>query len=160
MKQKYMMGLLGIVLMVVIGAVLIMVRSGAAQQPADPSNAATDPQRLMIPRWFLNDLTLDGQSVEIPADQQSITIQFTQDGNANGKGGCNQFSGSFTASPDGKLSFGPLMATEMACKNMMAQESAYFSALDKVSQFHVEGGQLTLSSADGKTSLVYRMPPK
>ena len=42
----------------------------------------------------------------------------------------------------------------------MAQESAYFSALAKVSQFNVENGKLTLSSADGKTSLVYRMPPK
>ena len=160
MKQKYLPALLGAALIIVIVVVLIAVQSGAAQKPPAQSSPSTDPQRLMIPRWFLNDLTLDGQTVEIPADQQSITLQFTPDGKANGKGGCNQFGASYTVSPDGKLSFGPVMATKMACDSLMIQENAYFNALAKVSLFKVESGKLILSSADGKTTLVYRMPPK
>ncbi len=160
MNRKYLPALLGALLIVVVGTALIATQAGAAQKPSAQSNASTDPQRLMIPRWFLNSLTLDGQTIEIPADQQSITLQFAQDGNANGKGGCNEFGASYTASPDGKLSFGPVMATKMACDSLMVQENAYFNALAKVAQFKTEGGKLTLTSADGKTSLVYRMPPK
>lgn len=160
MKLEYLPALLGAALIVVIAAALISTQAGAAQKPPSQSNASTNPQRLMIPRWFLNALTLDGQTVEIPADQQSITLQFAQAGSANGKGGCNEFGTTYTVNPDGKLSFGPVMATKMACDSLMAQENAYFNALAKVAQFKTEGGKLTLSSADGKTTLVYRMPPK
>ena len=160
MKQKYLAPLIGAALLVVIVITLIVVQSGAAQQPPAPGSASTDPQHLMIPRWFLNALILDGLAVDIPADQQSITLQFVPDGSANGKGGCNEFGASYTVSPDGKLSFGPVTSTKMACDSLMAQENAYFNALAKVTQFKTEGGKLTLSSADGKTSLVYRMPPK
>ena len=106
MKRKHLPALLGAVLIVVIAAALIATRAGAAQKPPAQSSASTDPQRLMIPRWFLNALTLDGQTVEIPPDQQSITLQFAQGGSANGKGGCNEFGTTYTVSPDGKLSFG------------------------------------------------------
>jgi heat shock protein HslJ len=160
MKKQYLAPVFGAAVLIVIVVVLILVQSGAAQQPPAPGSGSTDPQTLMIPRWFLNSLSLDGQAVDIPADQQSITLQFVPDGSANGKGGCNEFGTTYTAAADGKLSFGPVMSTKMACDSLMVQENAYFNALGKVTQFKTEGGRLTLSSADGKTTLVYRMPPK
>ncbi|RPJ51815.1 MAG: META domain-containing protein [Chloroflexi bacterium] len=133
--------------------------SGANPQPA-PASAETDPQKLMIPRWFLSALTLDGQAVEIPAGQQQMTIQFETATQANGTGGCNSFGADYQASQDGKLTFGPIVTTEMACEGWMQLESAYYQALGKVQQFRVGEGKLTLSSSDGKTTLVFAMPPK
>jgi len=146
-----------------IGALMVAMMvfiTGCTQTGAAQTSGSTDPQKLMIPRWFLSSLTLDGQAVDIPAGQQKITLQFEQDNKANGAGGCNSFGTEYKVSPDGKLSFSPIMSTLMACTEGMEQESAYFNALAKVEQFKVDGGKLTLSSADGKTSLVFQMPPK
>jgi heat shock protein HslJ len=123
------------------------------------TGGTADPQKLLIPRWFLSELTVNGQKVDIPAGQQKITLQFEDNGKANGTGGCNTFGSDYKASKDGKLSFGQMMSTLMACDDMQ-QEGAYFDALAKVQQFQVDGGILTLSSTDGKNLLVFSMPPK
>jgi putative lipoprotein len=148
-----------LVLVVCVGvAILLITQNGEAQKA--PMDSSTDPQTLLIPRWFLAGLTLNGQKVEIATGQQSITIQFTPEGKVNGKGGCNSFSASYQANPDGKLSFSPVISTKMACADSMQTESAYFSALAKVQQFKLVSGQLMLSSSDGQTQLTYKRPPK
>lgn len=134
----------------------IFFLAGCAQSM---EGGSADPQKLMIPRWFLSELTLDGQKVEIPVGQQQITLRFEEGGKANGNGGCNSFGTDYKAGKDGKLSFGQITSTLMACDNML-QESAYLEALARVQQFKVEEGKLTLSSADGKTAMVFTMPPK
>jgi heat shock protein HslJ len=131
----------------------------ATETPAvDPE--AQNPQRLLIPRWFLELMTLDGTVVPVPADQQQVTIAFTPDGKVDGNGGCNSFGGEYQLGENGGVKFGPLASTMMACDNTMQLESTYFQALAKVESFQVSQGKLTLSSADGKTVLVYHMPPK
>jgi heat shock protein HslJ len=160
MKTKFIPVLIGAVLIVLIAAVAVFFQINAAPKPSSQSNVSTDPNKLLIPRWFLRSLTLNGQKVEIPADQQALTLQFADAGNVNGSGGCNSIGGSYQAGMDGKLSFGPLISTKMACLEGMQQESAYFNALAQVQQFYTYGGRLTLSSADGQTSLVFAMPPK
>ncbi len=141
----------------------------SACAPANAQSAApvgsTDPQKLLIPRWFLNSLTLDGKAIAIPAEQQAITIQFKENGDVGGTGGCNSFGSTYKAGKDGKLTVDTITSTMMACAQTgqtdpMQIESAYFAALSKVQRFAVDQGKLTLTSADGKTSLVYRMPPK
>ncbi len=134
----------------------IFFLAGCAQSM---EGGSTEPQKLLIPRWFLSELTLDGQKVEVPVGQQQITLRFEEGGKANGNGGCNSFGTNYKAGKDGKLSFGQITSTLMACDNML-QESAYLEALARVQQFKVEEGKLTLSSADGKTSMVFTMPPK
>jgi heat shock protein HslJ len=138
-------------------ALLVILMLAGCAQPIEMGNA--DPQKLLIPRWFLSELTLNGQKVDIPAGQQNITLQFEDGGKANGNSGCNDFGTDYKAGKDGKLSFGQITSTLMACDNMQ-QESAYLDALSKVQQFKVEGGKLTLSSADGQTAMVFTMPPK
>lgn len=130
----------------------------ATDASAVPQSSA-DPQKLMIPRWFLASLILDGQPVEVLPDQQSATLQFEPGGKVNGTGGCNNFSATFQADYDGSMKLGPVLSTKMACEGSMTLENAYFNALSKVERFSTEGG-LVLSSADGKTEMVFRMPPK
>jgi heat shock protein HslJ len=131
----------------------------ATETPAvDPE--AQNPQRLLIPRWFLESMKLDGTEVPVPADQQLVTIAFKPDGKVDGNGGCNSFGSEYQLGENGGLKFGQIASTMMACDNTMQLESTYFQALAKVESFQVSQGKLTLSSADGKTALVYHMPPK
>lgn len=162
MQTKPQPGLAGIILLIVgvVIAVILITQNGAAQKPPAQGDGFTDPQMLLIPRWFLSALTVNGQKLEIAPGQQTTTLQFTPDGKANGKGGCNNFSTTYQAGPDGKMSFSPVISTKMACPDTMAQESAYFEGLAKTQQFKIEAGQLILSSADGQTRLVFSRPPK
>jgi heat shock protein HslJ len=158
MNKKIIPAMLGALAVVLVITAIVLTQTARPQ--ASPAGPETDPQKLLIPRWFLSALTLDGQTIEIPAGQQTMTIQFEEGDKANGTGGCNSFGADYQAGKDGRMSFGPIMSTMMACADGMQQETAYFQALAKVQQFRVEGVKLTLSSQDGKTSLVYRMPPK
>lgn len=158
-KSIWLIGIL-LVLVVIVYALIFAERAKAPGNPPAQGSGPTDPQMLLIPRWFLREMTVDGKSFNLP--EQGMTLQFEENGQANGQGGCNSFGSSYTASKDGKMSFGPIMSTEMACieGDAMERESAYLQGLAKVQQYSVEVGKLTLSSADGKVLLVFGMPPK
>lgn len=154
MKRKSTL-LIGALLVGFVAVIVLVNRIGEAQAPGNP---ATDPQTLMIPRWFLTSLTLQGKNISLP--ETHLTLQFEEGGKANGQGGCNNFGTTYQVSKDGKLSFGQTVSTMMACDKGMDAEGAYFQALSEIQQFRRDGGKLILSSADGKTSLVFSMPPK
>ncbi|ABI77897.1 putative lipoprotein [Hyphomonas neptunium ATCC 15444] len=75
-----------------------------------------------------------------------VTINFMEDGRVNGFGGCNSFGGSFKES-NGKLTFGDLISTMMACLDVPAgaQESALYETL--------RGTVTVAPGADGKVIL-------
>jgi heat shock protein HslJ len=158
MNNRFL-ALTGAVLLVIVVLVIIFVQ-GSAGPTAQPTGVPADPQVLMIPRWFLNSLTLDGQKIEVMPDQQAVTIQFEGGGKANGTGSCNSFFADYGAGMDGSLKFGPVGSTKMACDSGMDQENAYFTALEKVERFEIVDGNLRLFSTDGKTEVVFRKPPK
>jgi heat shock protein HslJ len=158
MNKKFPLALVIALVIILIGAAVVLAQFVMPKsQPAAAGGA--DPQKLLIPRWFLSALTLDGQVVSVPAGQQQATIQFEPDGKANGNGGCNSFGANYTAGKDGKLTITDMMSTMMACDNMDL-ETPYFQALSKVQKFNVADGKLTLTSSDGKTTVVFSMPPK
>jgi heat shock protein HslJ len=134
--------------------------AAAATETPGVDPEAQNPQRLLIPRWFLESMALDGTEVPVPADQQLVTIAFTPDGKVDGNGGCNSFGSDYQLGENGGLKFGQIVSTMMACDNTMQLETAYYQALAKVESFQVSQGKLTLTSKDGKTVLVYHMPPK
>lgn len=68
---------------------------------------------------------------------------------AYGYGGCNRFGGSVKLA-DNKLTFGAIMATEMACENLET-ESQYLQALNnKTLSFQLDGNSLYLGEGDHK----------
>jgi heat shock protein HslJ len=151
---------------VVLIAILLFARGAAAPaaQPAQTptavseGRASTDPQKLMIPRWLLTSMVLDGQEIALPESQ--LSLQFEGEGKANGEGGCNSFFTDYQVAEDGAMQFGPVGATKMFCEGAMEAENAYFQALGKVSAFRTEDWKLFLTSGDGQTALVFSMPPK
>ena len=149
-----------VAILLVVGVVMTALYAwlGGAQVASAQDPQPDGPQKLLIPRWFLSAITLEGQTQNVP--EQRATLQFQPDGQSNGLGGCNNFSASYQAGQDGSLRFSPIMATEMACADSMDLEQAYFQALARVDQFEVQGSKLTLRAADGSAELVFHMPPK
>ncbi len=84
-----------------------------------------------------------------------VTIEF-QDGGYSGNASCNRYFGSYEL--DGNnISLGMAGSTEMFCspEELMSQESSYLAALGQVSQFQLNGDQLTLADQDGNIVLTY-----
>ena len=87
------------------------------------------------------------------------TMSFTAD-QVSGNSSCNRFNGQYTLS-GGKLTFGPVAQTEMACMDagVMDQETAFGSALTTVTELRTSGDGVELLNADGEIALLLAPPP-
>lgn len=80
-------------------------------------------------------------------------LVFGADGKLSGNLGCNGFSGDYSVE-GGKLTFGPLMATLMACPEpQMSQEGTAFLVLKDSATFTISADTLTITSLDKSTLL-------
>lgn len=70
-----------------------------------------------------------------------------------GFAGCNNFSGGFEQK-ENKITFGPLLATMMACIEGMEEEQQFLQALEKTQHFAIKGE--TLVVYDGEDQRVLR----
>jgi heat shock protein HslJ len=85
-----------------------------------------------------------------------LTAQFL-DGNVSGTAGCNNYFAKYQVDGD-QLTVGVGGSTMMACPEpIMAQESAYLTALSASASYLIEGDQLMIAGADGKTLLTYKV---
>ena len=79
------------------------------------------------------------------------TIEFGEDDQVSGTGGCNDFTGTYTV--DGEaLTFGPLAATMKACSEpdgVMEQETAFMGLLQSAAGYKLDGGQLQILNDQG-----------
>jgi heat shock protein HslJ len=130
---------------------------GCAVKPDQQADNGTNPKNLVIPRWDLVSLVVDGVETSLPPTHQ--TIQFTADGLVNGEAACNAFGGSYQASSDGTITLSDMVSTLRFCESM-EQETAYLKGLGQVRQFHLDGSRLILTAASGKTSLTFQKPPQ
>jgi putative lipoprotein len=82
--------------------------------------------------------------------QTQPTLSIAADRRAGGSSGCNNWFAE--ARFDGAaLYFGAVAATRMACgPEVMAQETAFFQALDAVAAYELDGRRLTLTDGDGR----------
>ena len=92
-----------------------------------------------------------GQTPAIPDVDTSIEFK---DGQMSGNVGCNSFGGNYKV--DGEmLTLEPIVSTLMACEDPMAsQESGVFAVLYESATFALDGDSLTITSADGSSSIV------
>lgn len=97
---------------------------------------------------ILDKLVVQGNEVSVPSSV--AYINFTADGKVNGKGGCNQFSGSYENPSGGQVKFGPLASTKMYCQETMSVETGFFQALQKVTRYRIDNIRLILESEDGQ----------
>lgn len=95
--------------------------------------------------WKL--VELNGKAVTTSdAQRKEPHIIFKNDQKVIGNGGCNGFGGTFELLPLNRLKLSQVVATEMACNDMNI-ESEFFSVLQMVDSFTVDGDDLTLTKA-------------
>jgi heat shock protein HslJ len=114
--------------------------------PTDPFNPAAT-QLLDDTQWDLMSwLDANGRPRALPQATQDgakpLTLDFSVDTGhrrASGFSGCNRFSGAYDLK-DGKLSFGPLAGTRMACASGAgaALEKPYLDALTHIARNGVQ----------------------
>jgi heat shock protein HslJ len=140
----------------------------AEAPPSDPFNPAAT-QLLDNTSWQLTGWTrADGTALDVPhgdgdkAADAPLTLTLstaTGQRRASGFSGCNRYMGSYMLR-DGKLSFGPLAGTRMACAGAGGKlESDYLDALAHIDKTGVQmrpPQQLQLITAAGDTLVFAR----
>lgn len=97
-------------------------------------------------------IEVDGEKVADVEKTPTITFD-TKANRVNGNAGCNNFFGGFTHKGN-SLKFDDNMgATRMMCQNMKFEDKA-FQAFPKVVAAKINGNQLLLQDANGKTLFV------
>ena len=97
-----------------------------------------------------------------PADQIAAVpdvdayIEFDSDGRMNGNVGCNGFGGAYELDGD-MIAFSPVESTLMFCEGPVGdQELATFAVLTESTVFSMDGNTMTITSADGVSSITLR----
>ena len=103
--------------------------------------------------WRLTSYNNGKQAVVSVLPDSGFVLQFHEDGQLAGRA-CNNYRGGYERDDGGLRLVGPIAATRMACPEpdgIMAQEAAYFAALERVASYQIDGDRLTLKDADGAT---------
>lgn len=128
-----------------VGLLSACASDGLSQSPS---------QRLVATDWRAD--ILNGASVAI---SNPVTLSFNE-GNASGRGGCNQYSGTVEFD-DNHITFGSLISTRMACigNDIMTTEARYLGALQASHSYAVApDGTLTLT--DGTSNIHFVPQPR
>lgn len=119
--------------------VLLLAACTGAPERAGPAAGIVGPV------WVAEEIAGAVASGEAP-----ITLQLGADGNASGRGGCNDYGGPYTLAGDA-LGFGPLAATKMACAPaLMDQEQRYSDTLAQVARYAVADDRALLLMMTGQ----------
>jgi heat shock protein HslJ len=126
-------------------------------QPVIPTSAPT-PVVIAVDPLYANPWILvaygDPNNPTVVQGGVDLTLNFSPDGQVNGFGGCNNFSGPVQVATDGTMAIGPLATTLMACAEGMDVETAYLSALQSARSFNFSNeGRLQITyGPDAATS--------
>jgi len=105
--------------------------------------------------WRLAEL--GEQKNPLGAGGRPITLRFEEGTRAAGFGGCNRYTGSYTARGD-SVSFGPIASTKMACTDGMQLEQSYLAMLPLVVRYSLADSILTLMGAGGPVAVFQAAP--
>jgi heat shock protein HslJ/uncharacterized protein YecT (DUF1311 family) len=110
--------------------------------------------------WHLTQVIFDGAATSLQFNPDSpVTIRFDTSGNATGRGPINHFSGRYSATADGRISWSDagLQTTMMAGPpEAMEQEDLFFQILGQVSRYRINASQLILETDDSNSSLTFK----
>ena len=119
-----------------------MILTGCAAGSAATKEAyITDPQAVLEKTWQWEATVTPVEKIEVD-NPENYTLRLGADGRAQIRFDCNHGGGAFEVSP-GKLAFGPLMSTRMACPPG-SLDAIYSRDLQRVVSFFVKDSRLYL----------------
>ncbi|UCG24241.1 MAG: META domain-containing protein [Chloroflexota bacterium] len=108
-------------------------------------------------RWLLQSYVSSSGGLQSLLPGTEITARFGADGSLSGSGGCNSYSGRFTAY-DQTLLISNLSSSQQLCatpEGIMEQEGQFLILLQQADEMAISAGQLTIFDAAGNRILVF-----
>jgi heat shock protein HslJ len=119
-----------------------MAVTGYAASGMSSQNIPTkDPQALLNKTWQWVSTITPVERITVP-DPERYTIRLTDEGKVQARFDCNRGGGSYKISA-GRLSFGPLLSTRMACPEE-SLDGPFMRDLQRVVSFFIQDGNLYL----------------
>ena len=119
----------------------LMIAGCATKAGPDSAARSRDPQAVLSKTWQWRETITPVEKIAVP-NPERYTIRLLNDGKLQARFDCNNGGGNYQISA-GKLSFGPLMSTRMACPPG-SLDAAYTRDLQRVVSFFVQDGDLYL----------------
>jgi heat shock protein HslJ len=122
-------------------AALAVAGCGAAPTTESPPMRERNPNAIMGAQWRWERMVTPVEELVVP-DPSQYTIELAPNGRVLVRADCNRGTGTYQIA-EGKLSFGPIATTRMACPPG-SLDARYFRDLQRASSFFVEDGKLYL----------------
>ena len=133
-----------------------LVLSGCAGKSSPTEKPyLTDPQAVLGKTWQWESTTNPVEKIVVP-DPERYTVFLGGDGRAQMMFDCNRGGGGFEIG-QGRLKFGPLMSTRMACAPD-SLDTVFMRDLQRVVSFFLRNGRLYLELPYDSGTLKFRPP--
>lgn len=142
------------IFMLILSAIMLAGCSTSALSV--PATGTTDPGAVLDRTWQW-ELTQTPVETITPKTPERYTLRMSGEGRLQARFDCNGGGGSYQISA-GKLSFGPMFSTRMAC-GTDSLDIQFMRDLGRVDSFYVEAGQLYLWLKGDNGSMRFRLQP-
>ncbi len=134
-------------------ALLFVVIVAAGCGSSNAASNADDSKALEGKTWKATEITGVKSVLE---DKKGVATAKFAAGQMSGSGTVNRYSATYTTGPGNAIQIGAVASTQMAGPDdAMAQEQAYFAAIQKAATYKVTGDSLTLLDDKGNTLVKY-----
>ena len=140
-----------------LAAALLPVCTATAPKEAPTIITSENVAKLYNRQWDLKSISMDGGQPVMDM-QATMTVAFGADGKATGYGSVNRFTGAYSLTPNGQLTWpGPGFATTRKAgpPELMEKERAYLEALRKTERAMLYKHTLQLQAEGESTLLVF-----
>lgn len=134
---------------------MVIVGFTATGALSDQNARGTGPQMVLNKTWQWESTITPVEKIAVP-NPERYTILLTAEGKAQVRFDCNR-GGEYKIS-EGKLSFGPLMSTRMACPPD-SLDGPFMRDPQRVASFFVENGRLYLELPLDSGTMKFRPAP-
>ena len=135
------------------GMMMIGCAGGA---PSGQHARSSDPKMTLNKTWQWVSTITPVEKITVPAPER-YTIRLSDNGRLQAQFDCNRGGGDYKIS-EGKLSFGPLISTRMACPPD-SLDNKFMKDLQRVSSFFLHDGNLFLELPMDSGTMKFRTVP-